>query len=130
MALIGEIASTPIRRAVDVLDRRLRRVEGSPWSPVSFMNGWVNYGTPQGNVMFRKENDLVRIRGAMKNGTITDGTVVFVLPPGYRPPTNHNFATESAGAFARFFVTPNGEVTISGASAASFHFSHTFSVTP
>lgn len=60
-----------------------------PWRALSLQNGWVARGgfyTPS----YRKEpGGLVRLTGGMIGGTNTNGTVIAVLPPGYRPASDH-----------------------------------------
>ena len=53
------------------------------WSPLPFVNGWLDYGAPFTPSGFRKlSSGLVLLRGLVKNGTQTH---ICTLPPGYRP---------------------------------------------
>lgn len=82
------------------------------WTPVTaFLNGWVNYGG-WASAAYRKVNDLVYLRGLLKNGTA--GTTMFMLPVGYRPaggslifPT----ITGEPGTLGRIDIQGSGEVT-------------------
>jgi len=91
---------------------------GDPGEP-AFQNSWTNYGAPFGPVRFTKlSSGLVVVDGLANPGTITNGTLVFTLPPGYRPtpqsgqsdrvlifggaqqlaPTNESFRLSASGA--------------------------------
>lgn len=73
-------------------------VEG--WTDVTFQNGWTNFGGDYNNVQYRKDPlGFVHLRGIAKAGTLTDATVMFELPSGYRPPKKaqfHPYGTASA----------------------------------
>jgi microcystin-dependent protein len=79
----------------------------------AFTNSWVNYGSPYGNLMFRKDPlGKVQLRGAVKNGTL--GSSIFTLPTGYRPPagTIVSFVSyTSATTFAAWQIAPDGTVS-------------------
>ena len=77
-----------------------------------FKNDWTNKGGDYVNVSFyQAEDGEVRIRGAFDGGE--DGTVIFVLPEGYRPQKSEQFVIPSPGGYvATVQVDPNGEVTM------------------
>jgi hypothetical protein len=56
------------------------------WSNLTLTNGWVayagGYATPQ---YIKAADNIVTIKGLIKSGTTTDGTVVATLPQGYCP---------------------------------------------
>jgi hypothetical protein len=56
---------------------------GAPGEPL-FQNGWVNYGPENEPVAFYKDHEgVVHLIGKTKGGPV--GSVIFQLPPGYRP---------------------------------------------
>lgn len=58
------------------------------WTDLSLKNGWTNYGgtTFTGTAQFTKSPDgTVFLKGLVKGGTVTSGTVIATLPTGYRP---------------------------------------------
>lgn len=76
-----------------------------------FLNGWVNSvtagDTPAG--FLKTESGYVNLQGAITTGTV--GSAAFVLPPGYRPPTNVAFAVTSNGAAGIVTIDSGGNVT-------------------
>lgn len=81
----------------------------TPWVNVTFQNGWVNRASGQ-VVQYRKEGDVVRIRGHCQNGTAPP-SVVFTLPAGFRPPATENiFATISNNALGQIYIDGGGGV--------------------
>lgn len=57
---------------------------GSSWTPVTFQNGWSDYGTGWHSVSYKRDNNgIVRLRGLALPGT-WDSTI-FNLPAGMRP---------------------------------------------
>jgi hypothetical protein len=80
------------------------------WTPVtSFLNSWVNYGG-WGTAAYRKVNDLVYLRGLVRNGVV--GTSIFTLPAGYRPPASLVFPNVTGEPFTpgRIDVLLDGNV--------------------
>lgn len=77
----------------------------------AFLAGWVNSvaagDTPAG--FLKTESGYVNLQGAITTGTV--GSTAFVLPPGYRPPTNVAFAITSNGAAGIVTVDSGGNVT-------------------
>lgn len=52
----------------------------------TLLNSWVNFGYPCSNVGYYKtvEGEM-HFRGVIKNGVVTNGTILFVLPAEHRP---------------------------------------------
>jgi hypothetical protein len=68
-------------------------VVGAAGEPV-FANSWVNFGGANATLAFRKDPlGKVKLRGTIKGGA--NGTAVFALPVGYRPPADVTFAVET-----------------------------------
>ncbi len=80
-------------------------------TPATMQNNWVNYnspGTGYSPFSYIKGTDgVVMIRGLIKSGTATSGTILYNLPAGYCPSKEVLFITANAGpARARVDVTP------------------------
>lgn len=59
----------------------------------NYQNGWVDFDSTKAEISYR--NGLVFIRGSIKNGTTTTGTVICNLPSDYRPLTKEYIPTFS-----------------------------------
>jgi hypothetical protein len=56
------------------------------WANLTLTNGWVAYGGGFASPQYIKGSDgIVTIKGLIKSGTVTDGTVIATLPAGYCP---------------------------------------------
>lgn len=76
-------------------------------------NSWVDYGGAFEGAGYYKDSDgTVYLQGLIKDGTATNGTVLFTLPSGYRPSRRLAFAVASNNTVARVDVFANGEVQI------------------
>lgn len=88
------------------------------WTEPTFMNGWTQYGGEWNPLEYRKVNDdTVEFRGLTKAGSTTSGTVLFVLPVGFRPPNTLIGITMFDGSpdiIGRVDIRANGEVAING----------------
>lgn len=94
------------------------------WTAPSLLNGWANvasYAAAQYRIDALGE---VHIRASLMSGTITDGTTLFVLPAGFRPPVQlYVSASYSAGSYLLFTalkIDASGNVTIGGVTGNSF----------
>jgi hypothetical protein len=100
------------------------------WNAVTFESSWVNENAAY-PTKYMLDGQRVTIRGMAKDGTMTDATVVFTLPAGYRPAQIERFAisyddagTEKTGALvvstsgtcAIYGITANTQVSFSGVS--------------
>lgn len=90
------------------------------WQTPLMQGNWVSYdggaffATPQ----YTKGSDnIVRVKGIVKNGNTANGTVVFNLPAGYRPKERLLTTSVCADAYCRVDVLPNGNVELYLASA-------------
>jgi len=84
------------------------------WIPPALLNSWSNLGGSYAPASFRKLGQLVTIRGTITGGDMTNGTIVFVLPAGYRPPFVQQFsgASTSSSPRARIIIRQNGNLQI------------------
>lgn len=93
------------------------------YGDISLSNSWVahdaaNWATPGAGL---GPNGHVVLRGLIKDGTATGGTVVGVLPSGRRPPYSlmfHAAAPNSDGA--DLVLSPDGNITLFNAVTCSF----------
>lgn len=99
-----------------------------PWLTPTLINSWVNFGGGEQDLQYRKVDDMVQIRGVVKSGAI--GSVIAVLPVGYRPPSPLGFGVSSAGALGTLVVQPSGNLLTTNGSNTSFHANVMYSVTP
>ncbi len=85
------------------------------WTNLTLQNGWVWYGDIFSTPQYTKASDgLVSLKGLIKSGTATDGTVLAVLPVGYRPANRLLLTSVAAGVWARIDITNVGQVIIQG----------------
>ena len=80
----------------------------------TLLNGWVNYDNTYTHAGYYKDKEgRVHLKGLIKNGTTTFGTILFTLPSGYRPTTSgrHMFpALTNPSESGRIDVDVNGNV--------------------
>lgn len=84
----------------------------TPWTAVTFQNSWANYGGGYQTCQYRKDGDMVQLRGVMTGGVAS--TVAFTLPVGFRPPMLIEIPGIGGGTNPRFSVATDGQVTIMG----------------
>lgn len=107
-----------LQRRLNALERRQTTERhhgtGVKWIAPTLLNSWVNYGAPYNTAAYMRTDDgLVLLRGAIKSGTTTAGTVLFTLPVGFRPAGGTiEFATVSNGAIGQIDVETDGDVVI------------------
>jgi len=59
---------------------------GEAWQTPALLNGWTTPGAASQAPGYRKTPwGEVQMRGTVKDGTMTNGTVILILPEGYRP---------------------------------------------
>jgi hypothetical protein len=94
-----------------------------PWITVGsggappFENSCSHYAGGNRLVQFRKENGRVVIRGLVAGAFLA--TVIFTLPPGYRPSLYENLLMSAEGMDANLVVQPDGQIYLNIASAAN-----------
>lgn len=82
------------------------------WQAATLNAPWTNYGDVFALAGYRRDAGRVQLRGLVKAGS--GGTVVFVLPAGFRPPAQQTYtAVSDSSAQARVDVKANGEVLVS-----------------
>jgi len=90
---------------------------GASFTSLATKNSWVAYGSPWPTPGFYKAPDgMVTLRGLIRNGTTTAGTVLATLPACAVPDGRLIFSGMSAAAFARIDVLTSGDITAQGGS--------------
>lgn len=93
------------------------------WTNIPLSNGWATYdantfSTPQ---CIKASDGLVSLKGLIRSGTATAGTVIGTLPVNCRPNTARGlFGVASNAAYGRLDVYPTGELVINAGSNAWF----------
>jgi hypothetical protein len=115
--LAQNLADVDTRISV-VENNKARKVQGQ-WIVPTLLNGWINYTSGSSTTpvsYFKDDFGFVHLRGFIKNGTATQGTVFFILPIGYRPLISLNPATVSnnngTDIISRVGITASGDVNI------------------
>ncbi|WP_222837725.1 hypothetical protein [Lysobacter capsici] len=82
------------------------------WQVPTLNAPWTNFGDAFATVAYRKDASRVQLRGLVKAGA--GGTIVLVLPTGFRPSAQQIYAaaSDSTGP-TRIDVKANGEVLLS-----------------
>ncbi len=79
----------------------------------SLLNGWVNYENTFSTAGFQKDNEnLVKLKGLIKNGNAFSNTVLFTLPVDCRPSERLVFIAPSSTFLGRIDILPSGDVLI------------------
>ena len=86
--------------------------------------GWANIGGGNPVAQYRKEGDVVRLRGAMNSGTI--GSACFTLPAGFRPPNILHLAG-GGGTYCDIVIDTAGLVTPSAGPTTAMWINVSFS---
>lgn len=92
------------------------------WTNFELFNNWVNYNSARNEAGYTKNKQgIVYIRGMIKNGTITSGTVIARLPLDYAPTRIHSFllADSTSTNQGRIEVHPNGEIDVHNLAAGT-----------
>jgi hypothetical protein len=91
--------------------------------PLTALNGWVTYETGSEISARKLENGLVIVRGALKSGTVTSGTILATLPSGLLPFRKKRFQVTNfngtAFSSATILVDTGGNISIISASVAN-----------
>jgi hypothetical protein len=102
------------------------------WTNLTLQNSWVNVAAGNHIAQVRKDKQgVVWVRGAVKDGNNSSGTVLFTLPAGYWPSAVLGFpisATAYSGAqVPAVYIFPDGTAQIYNvASNALIHFAFSF----
>mgnify|MGYP000406658769 CR=1 FL=1 len=90
------------------------------WTAPTLLNSWVNYGAAYNTAGYMKDaQGFVHLRGLVKTGVA--GTVIFILPAGYRPVKQElhivntyigatNDSWDETADYPRIDITTSGDV--------------------
>jgi hypothetical protein len=101
--------------------------QSTAWSSLTLQNAWVNEGSGNfANASYRiNKNGNLELKGRIKNGTTTTGTIIATLPAGFRPTKNtglpvvcHNGTNMVAGE-----VDVNADGTITAVAVNNYYVS-------
>jgi type II secretory pathway pseudopilin PulG len=81
------------------------------WTNLTLQNSWTTYGGIFATPQYTTGTDgVVVLKGLIKGGTATFGTVIANLPPGYRPAARILYGTMNNGAYGRIDILPTGDI--------------------
>jgi hypothetical protein len=92
------------------------------WTKATLVNAWTNRAGAFPNMQFRigPTSNRVEVAGEIVPGTLTDGTTIFTLPVGYRPPYEYLLiARDAANAVCYLQVNADGTVKIFDAAGST-----------
>jgi hypothetical protein len=87
------------------------------WTNLPLTSGWIafdaaNYSPP---TYTKSADGIVTVRGLIKNGAYSTGSLIATLPPGYRPAERQIYTCTANGSWSRVDVLPNGDMQIRAA---------------
>ena len=85
------------------------------WVTPTLLNSWVDFAGTFSAAQYRKDHSgVVHLKGLIKDGTTTGGTIIFTLPTGHRPADDEVFVVSISpdGASGRIDVDANGDVVV------------------
>lgn len=116
-------AMVEVKADVSVLRNTKAQKQQPQWIAPTLINGWVNADFMNISGYLKDDFGNVRLRGRIKSGSI--GSVVFYLPPGYRPSTDLYPACSSDNGTtlvaSRIVVKSNGQVVVDIGSNTQFY---------
>lgn len=83
------------------------------FTPMLLQNNWVNFdstNTRSPATFTKTSSGMVVLKGLVRSGTATSGTVIANLPAGYRPARNLIFQNATNGAAGRVDIQTNGNI--------------------
>lgn len=97
------------------------------WNALTLQNSWVDFGGALETAGYKNHNGgIVYVKGTVKSGTATAGTVIATLPAGFRPLNDRVFAVRSSAAGGEARVKANGEITIEAGNNTYFSLDNIF----
>lgn len=87
------------------------------WSTITPVSPWVNYSIPSGSYPIlqctKGSDNVVTIRGLIKSGSVTSGTLLATLPPACPAPDVQSvMTTTSYDDIGRVDIMPNGQLLL------------------
>lgn len=102
-------------------------IDQEDWITAALQDGWMAFSQGYSTAGFCKDSfGIVHLRGMIKKGASstaaihynTGSSLLFMLPPGYRPQAAETFMTVSYEALARIEIHPSGQVVLMIGNAA------------
>jgi len=93
------------------------------WAPMLLQNSWINYdstNTRSPATFTKTSSGTVMLKGIVKSGTVTGGTIIATLPFGYRPAYPIVFQNPSNNAAGRVDIMTDGTIKFQVGSATWF----------
>lgn len=89
------------------------------WATPTLQNSWVAYGGADVAPGYTKDaQGYTHLKGRVKNGSTTNGVLIFTLAVGYRPPGDIILPTSSNGTLCEIKIDTFGNVYFYGAQSA------------
>ncbi|MFC4387526.1 phage tail spike protein [Gracilibacillus marinus] len=118
-AISGSIYGVDIRGGLTVSG--LSELEQPTRQPLPLYNGWKHIGNPFLTPSYWKDSmGVVRLHGTIDGGNASNGTLISILPVGYRPAGTEIYTTTSNNAYCRVDVLANGEVRVQRGGSSAF----------
>jgi hypothetical protein len=96
------------------IDTKANKVQEAITEP-TLLNGWVELDASSTPFYYKDDMGRCHLGGVLKDGTTSNGTVIFTIPLGYRPSSNRHFiVVNTSSNLARITVTVTGNVQIYG----------------
>lgn len=81
------------------------------WTNITMANSWVYYGAPYSTPQYTKTSDgMVTLKGLIRSGTVTSGTVIGTVPANFRPAKSIILDSICAGLFCRIDIDNTGNI--------------------
>lgn len=98
----------------DIRGNTVAGVIGDEWKQLGLLNGWVHATENSLTKYFKTDDNIVHLQIAMKDGTPNGGTVIGVLPIGYRPNQSIRFTVLDVtnGVLRHLYITSTGNIAI------------------
>ncbi|PEL12658.1 hypothetical protein [Bacillus sp. AFS017336] len=89
--------------------------QSTSWTNLTLQNSWVAFGGSYPNPSYRlNTNGEVELRGKMKDGVVTNDTLLATLPVGFRPTHNRDYSvickSGTSDVLGRVLITTLGEI--------------------
>ncbi|RTZ09612.1 DUF859 domain-containing protein [Streptococcus pneumoniae] len=109
----SDIPKLPSKEKIVTTDDIPKLFQGEPWQVATLQNGWNHY-IYYGKIQFSKSFDnIVYFRGSCRDGNTDRDTVIFTLPPGFRPEQDcFKLGINYDNDAATFKIGKNGDVSI------------------
>ncbi len=124
-SLVRELVEA--RTETSVLANTKAQKQQPQWILATLRNDWVNFDPAWSQVGYMRDDfGFVHLRGLIKSGVTAVGTLIFILPPGYRPKLKGKFPIHSytgSGAptsFGTINIRETGNVEIEYTAGSSW----------